>query len=93
MFIKGIENVMSKVYLEFLQVKVRVLNPFKSRLTIHCGLNVMSGINKDMAKGLLLEMNDMILRKEDIELRVMATEMNEDDEVIGKETGEDNDED
>ena len=55
---------MSKIYIEFLQVKVRTLNPFKSRLIIYCSLNMMNpGAIKQVAKTLLMELNDMVLRK------------------------------
>lgn len=69
MFIKGIENIMNKIYLEFLQVRVRTLNPFKSRLIMYCSMNLTPIITRDVVKALLVEMNDMILRKESTEVR------------------------
>jgi hypothetical protein len=61
---KSLENIMNKNYLEFLLVKVRAINAFKSKLIIYCSVNLSPLITHQMVAAYLLELNNMIFREE-----------------------------
>lgn len=46
-----------------MQVKVRALNPYQSKLIIYLSINLNSVINKEVVKVFMVELNDMIYRK------------------------------
>ncbi len=55
---------MGRNYIEFIQVKVRTINGYQSKLIVCVSIGLNATITKDVVKKFLIEFNQMIFRKE-----------------------------
>lgn len=56
---------MGKNYIEFIQARVRNLNPCLSKLIIYLSIGLSTVITKDVVKMFMIEFNEMVFRKKD----------------------------